>query len=785
MAYRWSPGFLGSIGSWLVVWGTIAAVLFLSARALVPPAPLGPDAPAERFAEGRAREIIRHLSETIGLRPNGTPAHRQAALYLADELRKIPGVEVETQAAAGTHVHNFAPNVPFVYRTINVLGRLPGKSTDAILLDAHFDTLIDSVGAADDAAGIACIVEVLRILAREAPLDRTIIVNLNGAEEVGLLGAAGFLAHPWAKDVRAYVYLEALPGGKAVLIGAGPGNPWLARAYARAVPAPLGNVLAQDLAQSGLLPFNGDFTPFHQAGLAGLDVAMVGDAWGVHTRLDRLERLDPGGVQSMGEATLAATRRLASGVTRLVPTTERSVFYDLLGVVMVAHSMTTARWLGALALLGFIALLLRARFFHWVSLRNVLAACAWNCLALLAGLVGALLPALFCKLVLHRPLGWFASPILVLPAFALPAAAAMLFVHGRWRARALRKMVGDENRMVLSAWLGGMLFWAFWLLLATLGGVGAGYIAFYWVAGGALGLLLAAAWPRARLVAVFLALLPGAIVTLEMATLIVANIVPMAGLMPPEAPGDLAIAVLVGLATCLVGVVAFTLPYREGGINRMALVCAGVGLVGVIFTAVHAPYSAARPKRVLAAQAADGAESALLVAAYGADGMRPLADRFRDAAPVPPSWPRLHFFLPAFTHLLPAGPPAIAAPQAEVTASNYDSATDQRQVNLHLTSGGPELRLFIPAASLVGWSFGPSLPATPPLPGRYCVLFEGVEPAGADIQLTLRGWQPVEIELRSVGGEPASSDEARALEKRLPDWVNLTTYMYRIARVKI
>jgi len=785
MAHRLPFGFLRLVGSWLVVWGTIAAVLFLSARALVPPAPLGADAPAERFSEGRAREIIRHLTETIGLRPNGTPAHRQAALYLADELRKIPGVEVEMQAAAGTHIHAFAPSVPFVYRTMNVLGRLPGKAADTILLDAHFDTLIDSVGAADDGAGIACLIEVLRVLAREAPLDRTIVVNLNGAEEVGLLGAAGFLAHPWAKDVRAYVYLEALPGGRTVLIGAGPGNPWLARAYARAVSSPLGNVLAQELTQSGLLPFNGDFTPFHQAGLVGLDVAMVKDAWGVHTRLDRLERLEPGGVQSMGDATLAVTRLLASGATQLLPTTEHSVFYDLLGLVMVAHSMTTARILGVLALVAFLFLLLRARFLHRVSFGNVLAACAWNCLSVLAGLFGALLPALFCKLVLHRPLGWFGSPILVLPAFAMPAAAAMLFVHGRWRARALRKMAGDERRLELSAWLGAILFWAFWLLLATLGGVSAGYVAFSWVAGGVLGLLLAGAWPRARLAAVFLALLPGAVVTLEMAFLLVANIVPMAGLTPPAVPADLAVAVLVGFSTGLVGVVAFTLPYREGGMNRMALACAGVGLLGVVFTAVHAPYSAERPKRVLAAQAADGAESALLVAGYGADGMRPLADRFRDASDVPPSWPALHFFLPPFTHLLPAGPPAIAAPQAEVTASNYDSAADRRQVNLHLTSGGPQMRLFVPAAPLLAWSVTPSLPKPPPLPGKYCILFEGVEPAGVDIQLTLRGSQPVEIELRSVGGVPATSDEARALGRRLPDWVNLTTYMYRKNRVKI
>jgi hypothetical protein len=49
----------------------------------------------------------------------------------------------------------------------------------------------------------------------------------------------------------------------------------------------------------------------------------------------------------------------------------------------------------------------------------------------------------------------------------------------------------------------------------------------------------------------------------------------------------------------------------------------------------------------------------------------------------------------------------------------------------------------------------------------------------------LRGWQPVEVELRGIDGAPATGPEVRALGEHLPDWVNLTTYSYRVARVKI
>lgn len=101
--------------------------------------------PAQRESRGSSPALVarprpRRRRQDIGLRVNGTLGHARAAAYLLNELRKLPGVEVELQEHAGTHVHQFIPLVPFVYRTTNVVARLPGKSTDAILLDAHSST---------------------------------------------------------------------------------------------------------------------------------------------------------------------------------------------------------------------------------------------------------------------------------------------------------------------------------------------------------------------------------------------------------------------------------------------------------------------------------------------------------------------------------------------------------------------------------------------------------------------------------------------------------------------
>jgi hypothetical protein len=270
-----------------------------------------------------------------------------------------------------------------------------------------------------------------------------------------------------------------------------------------------------------------------------------------------------------------------------------------------------------------------------------------------------------------------------------------------------------------------------------------------------------------------------------MAVLTIANIVPMVGLTPPAAPTDIVVPLLVVVTTCLAGVVIFMLPHPDAGHGKAAMSCAVAGVLGVVAVALLPPYTPTRPKRLLAAHAADDSQSALLLAGYDPNGLRPLADRLTGATPTQGQWPNLNVFLPPFTHAWPAPPPNIPAPGAQVTASAYDAGTDQRKVSVHLDGGNPQLRLLVPSAGLLAWSLTPQLPPQPPMPGRYLVHLEGVPPEGMNIELTLRGWQPVEIELRAIGGAPADSAEVRALRERLPDWTSLTTYDYRITRTKI
>jgi hypothetical protein len=779
--------------SWVAVAALLAAILGASLRTLQPPAPLPPDAPDTRFSEGRAREVVRRLADDIGFRVNGTPSHVQAAEMLAGELRRIPGVEVELQTVSGTQVYRSSWLPAFVYRTVNVVARLPGRSPDAILLDAHFDTLVDSVGAADDAAGVAAIVEAMRVLAREAPLAHTIIVNLNGGEEAGLFGAAGFLKHRWARDVRAYLYLEALPAGRADLFGAGPGNAWLAETYARVAPAPVGNVVGQDLVESGLLPHNGDFTPFHEGGLHGLDVAMTGDGWAYHDALDRPARLQPGGLQHMGDTAVAVTRALANGPLPHEGTAaekEPVVFYDLLGVVMVAYRARTSRALAIAALiLAAIALALAGQR-KAISLRSTLGALAWTVLAVVAAIGGALGAGLLLGRVLGRPHGWFSAPALLLPAFAAPALAAAFGVHALWRRRGLRS--ADPDRHAFAVWAGGLLFWSAWLALATVREVAAGYLALQWVWSAALGMIGALLFPRARAVLALASLVPGAAVTIELGVLFLNYFVPITGTITAPQPFDAAIAVLAGSTVAAVGVLAWVVVHRAGGFGRASLACAAVAIVGLAVTALHFPFTPQRPKRIRLAHVVDDAggaggerRSALLLGSGDALGVASVLPSVPGFAPARPGWPPFETWLPPLSHELPAPPPELPAPRVEVTHDAYDATTDRRELGLRVTATGAQIRLAIPSARLLGWSLGAPPEAVMQAGGRRVIHLEGLAADGAELSVSVRGRGPLPIELRAIAREPARDEAVEAVTRRLPSWTTTTAVTIRVTRLDL
>ena len=100
-------------------------------------------------------------------------------------LEKKQPVELELNIAA-----QFLPEDP--QAAVNVLADMPGtdKKDEVVMLGAHLDSWHGAVGATDNAAGVAIVMEAVRLLKKVGFVPRrTIRIGLWGGEEQDLLGS--------------------------------------------------------------------------------------------------------------------------------------------------------------------------------------------------------------------------------------------------------------------------------------------------------------------------------------------------------------------------------------------------------------------------------------------------------------------------------------------------------------------------------------------------------------------------------------------------------------------
>ncbi|OJH38588.1 M28 family peptidase [Cystobacter ferrugineus] len=729
------------------------------------PAPRGLDTPADAFSEARAWPVLLELSR--GPRVAGTPEQARAAEYLAAQLRAIPGLEVEVQRAQGTWFNGWTT---VDYRALNVLAHLPGEIPDeAVLLGAHHDSSYLGVGAGDNALAVAAAVEVMRALAAGPRPARTVLLGLNGAEEPGFLGAAGLLQHPWARQTKVFLNLDAAgPRGRSILFRASPSQPWLLEAYARAAPHPLGSVMGQDIIE--IVPSDTDFRVFTERGLPGLDTALFQDGYAYHTPLDRLERLEPGSLQHVGDNTLALVRELARGPRPGEDTPGSSTYYDVLGLGMIAYGRATA-----LAFMGLSGLLVLAALgVAWrsagVSPGRILGALGGVLLAVGLALLPPVLGALLLGFGLGRPHGWYATPWLGVATFGALALCTVLGT--RVLAERRRSVDAPEARRAALARAGGVLL--FWLLVSSAllaGGLGVAYLGPWWTLPGAVALVVACRHPSLSGGALVLASLPGLLVTTQAAALLLELFVPVAGRLMVGFPVDAAIALLVALPTALAALplwVAVAAQVRPGRVAAGLAVLGGVGLGALALTP---PYTPERPRRLILTHVEheDGSELEL----EAEDGL----ELGEDVPGLSEEQRRSE------TARLPATKPGVEPLPLSVEV--VDSGPSRRTATVRWRGApGASLTLRLPRESIDRWtlSSGTSTPeGTGPEVALRVVTPPSEEWTG---QLELRGDAPVTLQVREL--HPGhGTPETAALKQRLPAWVTPEEDFVRVRRLPL
>jgi hypothetical protein len=131
------------------------------------------------------REVVGRLAGAEEIEPGvklanrGTPANRQIARrYLESALRALGLQPANNTYATGANV--FA-----------TLASTTG-SAEQVVLGAHFDTVVRSPGANDNATGVAVVLATGKALAAIPCRTRTVVLVFFDEEEVGLVGAKQF-----------------------------------------------------------------------------------------------------------------------------------------------------------------------------------------------------------------------------------------------------------------------------------------------------------------------------------------------------------------------------------------------------------------------------------------------------------------------------------------------------------------------------------------------------------------------------------------------------------------
>uniref|UniRef100_A0A8D8VNW2 FXNA-like protease n=1 Tax=Cacopsylla melanoneura TaxID=428564 RepID=A0A8D8VNW2_9HEMI len=408
-----------------------------------------------------AERVYNHLVNltSLGPRPVGSFENEVLAVnFLRKEINnviqqsdpKVHQIRLDTQTVSGAFPLTFLDRMTNIYRNVqNVIVRVGPvvESAHSLLVNCHFDTVPDSPGASDDGSSCALMLELLRVIALSpTPLQNNIVFLFNGAEEAFLQASHGFITqHPWARNVRAFVNLEACgAGGREVLFQSGPKNPWLMEVYSASVPYPFASSLAQDVFQSGLIPGDTDFRIFRDFGnIPGLDFAWSKNGYVYHTRLDAVSQIPLASLQRTGDNILPLLLNLVNSKQLVAVHQYREgslVYFDFIGLFIVTLS-STFTILVCLLTLGLVLLSVyinsRAageQLAHGSSYAGLLVRCAGFTLVNYLLCLGVNLAIAFTLTKMNRAMSWYGAhlwlvPLYIIPLLILSFSSILFFTH--------------------------------------------------------------------------------------------------------------------------------------------------------------------------------------------------------------------------------------------------------------------------------------------------------------------------------------------------------------------
>jgi hypothetical protein len=717
----------------------LVAVIVGAYAARTPPAPRPASSPADGFSAERAFGHVEQIAAVP--HPVGSEANARVRDYLIAELRNL-GLQPNVLAATAVRGNELA-------RVENIHARIPGRaSTGHIVLAAHYDSVAHAPGAADDAAGVAAILETARALRASSPQRNDIDLVITDGEEPGLLGAQAVVTSGVIDPSRSIVLnLEAGgSSGPSMLFQSSPGNRGLIQAFAQVQDPVGGSELA---ALFELLPNDTDFTVFGDGGFAGLNLIFGDGHVQYHSPTDTPANLDRSSLQHHGDNLLRLAQVLGEQQLPL-PRGDDVTFFSLFGrLVWYPAGLTVP--LALVALGGFAGSLWYARR-NGARLRGVAVAAAT--VPLLLAAAGGLGVAVWWALGRLRPAyqsldwgstyrpEWYEAGLAVL---AVTAAAA-------WYVLVRRRLSSGETMLGLLVWLVGfavamavlspeVAYLAIWPAIVGSAGLAAGMrlsggdLRWAAVGGTTAALVAAALWWLNCTPDLSLAAAP-----MTMVALLAATAMPAAELLLPRRVAAVpVIGVFLAMLLLAVGFRIDVLDAEHPGQTSLAYAIDTNQGTATWLSAdpVLPPWT----QQYITQQRSD----------VGHQFPGPLA-RARHAGPAP---------------VWPVTPP-------EITVTHTEQQGDNRVVQLHITAGTAR-RLDVAAATaghhLTATLDDLAVEGAPPKPQterwNWALIFEAVPAEGIDVTLTIQGADPLPLRVLAYHDGLPPLPQLRALPEDL------------------
>ena len=336
----------------------ILALIALPLSRLVPPKVVPASVAITEFSAAMALPHLKVIAHEP--HPDGSLPDARVRDYLVEQL-KLQGLEPQVQRTGIASLMDIFPG-PYGAGTVeNVVARLRGtNSTGVLLLTAHYDSVSTAPGATDDGSGVVTLLETLRALRSGEPLRNDVIFLFTEGEELGMVGAQGFVdEHPWAKEVTVVWSVDS--GGSCGPANLYFPNGWMLQEFARSVPNPIAGSIGDELARLG--PAGGDDSmAFDPKRVAISGASYGGCRYRYHTATDSVENTDLRSIQHLGMYTLAAARDLGNVDFVHLPANRESVFFVFLGKII----YYPVDWIGPFTL--FAGLLFAATL--WLGLKR-------------------------------------------------------------------------------------------------------------------------------------------------------------------------------------------------------------------------------------------------------------------------------------------------------------------------------------------------------------------------------------------------------------------------------